>query len=94
MSSLKIILIRIMNRIILNDPLVEPEQPPTIIKPRIKSFKYSGHKLKSSVTKPVVVCMDTTVNAAFLNASPALPSGDTLVSPQVTIRMPMIKIEQ
>ena len=78
----------------LKEPLVEPEQPPIIIIPSINSFKYSGHKLKSSVTKPVVVCMDTTVKAALLNAPIASPSGDTRVSPQVTNRMPIINMEQ
>ena len=40
-----------MNRIILNDPLVEPEQPPTIIMPRIKSFKYEFSDHQGSVQR-------------------------------------------
>ena len=73
-----------IKRITLKDPLVEPEHPPTIMIATIKSFKYSGHKLKSSVTKPVVVLMETTVKAALRNAWPASPVADIRVRLQVT----------
>ena len=75
-------------RMTLNDPLVEPEHPPTIMIAKRKSFKYSGHILKSSVTKPVVVLMDTTVKAALRNAWLASPVAETRVRPQVTNRIP------
>ena len=78
----------------LKEPLVEPEHPPIIMMPSIKSLRYSGHKLKSSVTNPVVVLMDTTVKAALRNAWPASPSGETRVSPQVTSKIPIISMVQ
>ena len=51
---------KIMIRIILNPPPVEPAQAPTNINRSNIVFENPFHKLKSAVQKPVVLITDTT----------------------------------
>ena len=79
-----------MKRITFRDPLVEPEQPPTIIMINMKILRKSGHTLKSSVIKPEVVLIETTLNAALRNASFKGSSGLKEARPQVASATPKI----
>ena len=78
-----------IKRITFSDPLVEPEQPPTIIMTNIKILRKLGHALKSSVTKPEVVLIETILNAALRNDSSKDKSGLEAMSPQVASTMPI-----
>ena len=71
---------------------MEPEQPPTIIMTNMKILRKSGHTLKSSVMKPEVVLIETTLNAALRNASSKGRSGLKEARPQVASITPTIII--
>ena len=88
-----IILNKIIKRITFKDPLVEPEHPPTIMITNINILRKFGHALKSSVTKPDVVLMETTLNAALRNDSSRDRSGLEEERPQVASATPMMTID-
>ena len=75
-----------------SDPLVEPEQPPTIMITIIKILRKFGHVLKSSVTNPDVVLIDITLNAASRNEALKAASGREEDNPHVARMIPMIII--
>ena len=78
-----------IKRITFSEPLVEPDHPPTIMITNIKILKKFGHTLKSSVTKPEVVLIETILNAALRNESSKDRSGREEESPQVASAIPM-----